>query len=98
MSAPMLDPDWSPAAGYAHAGALLAACERATLPTIPHERRETSPMTEKKKGKLDGPVSTKLSPKAYRIALAIAKRNQRTLTATLDLAVDALAAKEGGVK
>jgi hypothetical protein len=98
MSSPMLDPDWTPAAGYAHAAALLAACERATLPTIPHEGRESSPMTPTKKSKLAGPISTKISPKAYRIATAIAKRNHRTLTATLDLAVDALAAKEGGSK
>lgn len=83
MSSPMLDPTWTPAAGYAHAAALMSLCDR--KPTIDHEGREHD-VKEKKSTTSD--KSTKVSARHYRIAQRIAKRDRRPIKTTIELAIE----------
>lgn len=99
MSSPMLDPAWTPAAGYAHALSLLAACDRDRFPTIPHEGREhevtKSSTTKTKPAAKPAAVSVKIPRRAYATAQRIAKRDRRTITTVIELAIEQLATTEG---
>lgn len=96
----MLDPAWTPAAGYAHALALLAACDRASLSTDHHEGRElevTKPTgsTKTKTAAKPAGVSVKIPRRAYATAQRIAKRDRRSITTTIELAIESFASTEG---
>ena len=69
---------------------LLAACDRATFPTIPHEGREQD-VREKKSATSD--KSTKVSARHYRIAQKLARRDRRSIKTTIELALERLDAE-----
>jgi hypothetical protein len=94
MSSPMLDPNWTPEAGYGHAAALVALCDRTS--TID----DNGGTMTTKQGKKTEPAakpsaqSVKIPPSAYTLAQRIAKKEQRSLGVTIERALAAYAKGE----
>jgi hypothetical protein len=84
----MLDPGWTPAKGYSHAERLLAMVSSPQSTTKEEEVPPKKKTTTKPTGK-----SVKIPPAAYAKAQRIARRDRRTITTTIELAIDRLAAE-----